>query len=158
MRISTMNELIPILQIAIGPVILISGVALLLLSMSNRLGRVIDRVRLMCAELRTAPESERPFIVAQLQVLEFRGGLIRQAIIWGSVSVLFVALLIFTLFLTALLRWDAVWLIVGFFSGCLVSMILSLVASIRDVNQSLSAIKMELRAFVDAAAGAAERR
>ncbi len=157
MRVSSINELIPILQIAIGPVILISGVALLLLSMSNRLGSVIDRVRLMCAELRTAPESERPYLVAQLKVLEFRGGLIRQAIIWGSVSVLFVALLIFTLFLTALLHWEAVWLLVSFFTGCLVSMILSLVASIRDVNQSLKAIKMELRAFVSSPPVAGKR-
>jgi hypothetical protein len=38
MPIPTLAELIPILQIAIGPVILISGVGLLLLSMTNRLG------------------------------------------------------------------------------------------------------------------------
>ena len=39
----SLSELVPILQIAIGPAILISGVGLLLLSMTNRLGRVIDR-------------------------------------------------------------------------------------------------------------------
>ena len=35
------------LQVAIGPVILISGVGLLLLTMTNRLGRAIDRARQM---------------------------------------------------------------------------------------------------------------
>ena len=40
-------DLVPILQMAVGPVILISGVGLLLLSMTNRLGRVIDRSRLL---------------------------------------------------------------------------------------------------------------
>lgn len=37
-----MVDLIPTLQTAIGPVILISGVALLLLTVTNRLGRAID--------------------------------------------------------------------------------------------------------------------
>jgi len=144
---STMSELIPILQMAIGPMILISGVALLLLGMTTRMGRVIDRVRILCRELRTAPSDDRRFILAQLGVLEQRAVLIRQAIIWGSVSVLFVALLIITLFLAALLHWDIGWLIVLLFSGCLISMIGSLVASIRDINRSLSALKLELRAF-----------
>jgi len=35
----TLTQLIPVLQVAIGPVILISGVGLLLLSMTNRYGR-----------------------------------------------------------------------------------------------------------------------
>ncbi len=38
-------DLIPIPQISIGPVILISGVGLLIGSMNNRLGRTIDRSR-----------------------------------------------------------------------------------------------------------------
>ena len=42
-----MVDPIPTLQTAIGPVILISGVALLLLTMTNRLGRAIDRARLI---------------------------------------------------------------------------------------------------------------
>jgi hypothetical protein len=52
MSIPSLTELIPVLQMAIGPVILISGVGLLLLSMTNRLGRVIDRARLLYRELR----------------------------------------------------------------------------------------------------------
>jgi hypothetical protein len=40
-----LKDLFPDLQIAIAPVILISGVGLLLLSMTNRLGRTIDRAR-----------------------------------------------------------------------------------------------------------------
>src|SRR4051812_29821403 len=43
-----LHDLVPTIQVAIGPVILISGVGLLLLSMTNRLGRVIDRARQLC--------------------------------------------------------------------------------------------------------------
>ena len=45
MTTSTVHDIVPVLQIAIGPVILISGVGLLLLTMTNRLGRAIDRAR-----------------------------------------------------------------------------------------------------------------
>ena len=48
-----MKELIPLLQTAIGPVILISGVGLLLLSMTNRFGRIIDRSRILAHEMRS---------------------------------------------------------------------------------------------------------
>ena len=53
------QDLIPVLQVAIGPVILISGVGLLLLSMTNRFGRVIDRARSLARSLDDAtPEEE----------------------------------------------------------------------------------------------------
>ena len=40
MRNHSLDELVPILQLAIGPVILISGVGMLLLTFTNRFGRV----------------------------------------------------------------------------------------------------------------------
>ena len=48
------TELIPILQSAVGPVILISGVGLLLLSMTNRFGRVVDRARILAGSIAAA--------------------------------------------------------------------------------------------------------
>ncbi|WP_345111750.1 DUF2721 domain-containing protein [Candidatus Villigracilis vicinus] len=55
---TSIQELIPVLQTAIGPVILISGVGLLLLSMTNRLSRVIDRARNLLAISR--PKADLP--------------------------------------------------------------------------------------------------
>ena len=71
-------DLIPILQVAIGPVILISGGGLLLLSMTNRLGRVIDRSRLIVEARRKAPEAERARFSSQLEVLSRRARLVRS--------------------------------------------------------------------------------
>ena len=45
MPLTTLEQIIPELRDAIGPVILISGVGRLLLTMTNRLGRAIDRAR-----------------------------------------------------------------------------------------------------------------
>lgn len=128
---------------AVGPVILISGVGLLLLSMTNRLGRVIDRARILYRELRMEGHVDRERIQAQLEILHWRAILMRRAIVLASLSVLLAAFLIISLFLTALLHVDAAWLILLLFTGCLVALIASLIVSMRDINQSLRALELE---------------
>jgi len=131
------------LQTAIGPVILISGIGMLLLTMSNRLGRVIDRSRLLASELKRHPDNQEP-ILAQLKILQFRAVLVKRAITLACVGVLLASILIITLFFTALFRLEDAWLISILFIGCMVSLIGSMVAFIRDVNQSLLALSLEL--------------
>jgi hypothetical protein len=144
MPFTSVSQLIPVLQTAIGPVILISGVGLLLLTMTNRLGRVIDRSRILHLDLRKAPEAERPQIRAQLEILSRRAGLIRLAIALASFSVLLASILVIVLFLTALLQLEDAWLITALFIGCMLALIGSLIAFIRDVNLSLVALRLEL--------------
>ena len=52
MPATPLREPIPVLQVAIGPVILISGIGLLLLTLTNRYGWTIDRSRQLVRELR----------------------------------------------------------------------------------------------------------
>ncbi len=139
-----LSELVPVLQIAVGPVILISGVGLLLLSMTNRLGRAIDRARILRSEWFQAEPLTQKRTVAQLQILWRRADLIRKSIILASLSLLLAACLIITLFVAVLTRWDAAGVIVCLFVGCLGSLIGSLVLFIWDVNQALAALRLEL--------------
>lgn len=141
---TSVSELIPVLQVAIGPVILVSGVGMLLLTMTNRLGRVVDRSRILWRELRTTPEADKQLILAQLRILPRRASLLQRAIMLASFSVLSAAILVIVLFLTALLRLETAWLISGLFIACMALLIGSLVAFIRELNQSLVALKLEL--------------
>jgi len=77
---TAIGQLIPVLQTAIGPVILVSGVGLLLLTMTNRLSRVVDISRTMARETRELPVAQREPILAQLRILSHRADLIRMAI------------------------------------------------------------------------------
>ena len=140
----TVNEFIPVLQISISPVILISGVGLLLLSMTNRLGRVIDRSRFLWRELREVPDEYREAIHAQLKILSRRAELIRRAIILASISVLLAAILIIVLFIAVLLNLEAALIIIVLFIGCMLTLIISLITFIKDVNQTLIAFKVEI--------------
>ncbi len=137
-------DLVPILQMAVGPVILISGVGLLLLSMTNRLGRVIDRSRLLAEALRKGDAQEHSRLEAQLEVLSRRARLVRLAIILAALSVLLAAVLIIALFLAALLQLEIGILVVIVFVGCMVSLISSVIVFIADINLSLSALSLEV--------------
>ncbi|TET31802.1 MAG: DUF2721 domain-containing protein [Anaerolineales bacterium] len=146
MDIPSVAQLIPVLQTAIGPMILISGIGLLLLTMTNRLGRAIDRTRVLVGGLSNTAEAKREKTVAQLRILWDRARMIRLAIALASVSALATAILIIVLFTTALWQMESAWVIVTLFMVSLVSLIVSLVIFIRDINQSLAALKLELAA------------
>lgn len=140
----TVSDLIPVLQIAVGPVVLISGIGLLLLSMTNRLGRVIDRGRSLARELPELPEQLHNQVKAQLVILAHRASLLRYAIIFATLSVLLAAVLVIVLFVVAAFQVEHVWLILFLFSGSMGSLIVSLLIFLLDINQSLIAFKLDI--------------
>jgi hypothetical protein len=141
-------ELIPVLQVAIGPVILISGVGLLLLTLTNRFGRAVDRARVLVREMRTQSEEDQKRLAGQVEILYHRASLIRISIILAALSVLLAAVLIITLFLTALMRIESTLLIILIFISCMIALILSLAAFIREIQLSLQALKLDLESSV----------
>jgi len=138
------HELIPVLQVAIGPVILISGVGLLLLTLTNRYGRTIDRSRHLVRELREVGDADRQRLVGQVEILYRRAHVIRLSIALAGISVLLASVLIIVLFLTALLKLEVGLFISLVFICCMVSLIGSIGAFIMDINLSLVALKLEL--------------
>jgi hypothetical protein len=69
---------------------------------------------------------------------------VRWAILLAGVCVLFIALLVISLFVTALFGVEAAWLIAGFFLVSIGCLIASLVMFIRDINKSLNATALEV--------------
>jgi hypothetical protein len=140
MQITTVAHLVPVMQTAIGPAILISGVGLLLLMMTNRFGRIVDRTRILSMG-RSKTDDARD---AQLTIMLNRARFIRLAIILASMSALSAAMLIIVLFFVALMDLEAAWLLSALFIACLSCLIGSLIVFIRDINISLVAFKLEL--------------
>ena len=152
---TSLEQIIPELRDAIGPVILISGVGLLLLTMTNRLGRAIDRARLLKADLPKRTDAERAHVQEQVAIIYRRAKMIRFSITLAALSALLAAALVVTLFLAALLQWQNGWLVSLVFIACMVSLIASLVAFIRDINLSLHALKLELESNPEPKGGGA---
>jgi hypothetical protein len=141
----TIVEMIPTLQVAVGPAVLISGVGLLVLSLTNRLGRVVDRGRLLARELRESAGSKNSSADTQLDILHRRAALLQRAIVFAVLCILFAAVLIITLFLTAALEIEGAWLIGGLFVCALISLIVSLIAFLQELNQSLNAFNLDIK-------------
>ena len=144
MTLTSFHELVPVLQVAIGPVILISGVGLLLLTMTNRLGRAIDRARQIAGELRGAAPSDRPPLQAQVDIIYQRAKVLRAAIALAVGSASLASVLIIALFLTALFQWEGGLFVGLVFIGCMTSLFASLIAFMYDIQLSLQALKLDL--------------
>jgi hypothetical protein len=128
MPVNQIHQIVPELRDAIGPVILISGVGLLLLTMTNRLGRAIDRARLLKNEVAVRTGHEREQALAQVRVLYRRARIIRLSITLAASSAALAAVLIVTLFINGLLQSSLDFLIGLIFVGCMCCLFSSLVA------------------------------
>lgn len=140
MREMTMESLIPVIQAAISPAILMSGIGLLIQSMSVRMGRIIDRTRKMM-ELRKAGDFS---VEPQIRIIWKRARLLRAAITLAAAGALSTATNIILIFLSAVFEINlAVQVLVLFILG-MGAVIVALVIYMIEVNQSLKAIGLEL--------------
>jgi hypothetical protein len=143
MTIITIRELVPVLQTAIGPVILISGLGLLLLTMTNRLSRIIDRSRELLDEGDKLFGVDRTRIDREIDVLWRRARYVRNAIMLAVASCLGAATLIILLFLSSLLHLEVPLLVSTVFIISMLCLISSLLLFLLDINLTLSALRIE---------------
>ena len=85
-----------VIQLAIAPVFLLTGVATKLTVLTNRLARIIDRTRVLEDRLKVSPNGE---YASELETLYQRSHLINYAITLATACGLMVCLVIAMLFL-----------------------------------------------------------
>jgi|SRR5271165_105122 len=139
------NSLLPIIQAATTPVILISGLGLLLLTMTNRMARIVDRTRVYASQLRQAEPDERRRLEIQLEHTWRRAKLVRLALTFATSSMLASSALVITIFLGATMRMDLRALMLVLFLAAIAFLVASLVAFLRDIFDSLEALHLEVR-------------
>jgi len=93
-------DIVHLIQSAVAPVFLLSGVGVTLGVLTNRLARIVDRARLL--EMRVDEEKARAESTADsLRVLARRAHYINTAIALCTISALFVSLVVMSLFTSA---------------------------------------------------------
>lgn len=139
-------SVVQILTASIAPVIVISGVGLLLLSITNRYGRAIDRSRLLAQDLgESDPEgARRRHLSAQLHLTNERAHVLRSSMLYASTSIFFVSLTVLSLFAEQLLQLQRDFIALPSFALCLISLVVSMYYSIRDITVSLAALELEV--------------
>jgi hypothetical protein len=137
------GEFLSVIQLAITPVILLSGVGALMLTLTNRLGRVVDRTRALAGQMRQAAAEERAHFEGQLAILWRRAKLVRLAVTFAGLSMFFSCVLVLAIFVDASLKNFGVELVVIFIAS-VVALIAALTAFLRDIWLSLEALGLEV--------------
>ncbi len=133
-----------VIQQAVAPVFLLSGVAAMLNVLTNRLGRVIDRARQFEREYHDlASVSERDDMRDRLAALSRRSRLINLAITLCTVCALLICLVIVTLFVAPLLNVTGFRWIAGLFILAMLALIGGLVVFLREISIATASVRID---------------
>jgi len=127
------SDIVHVIQLAVAPVFLLTGVATLLNVLASRLGRIIDRGRLMEREFGARTEGETQEMRVELGFLSRRARMVNIAITLGTISALLVCVVIALLFVGAYYAFDVRGAVAGLFVACTVALIGSLVTFLREI-------------------------
>lgn len=111
-----------LIQSAVAPVFLLSGVAATLGVLTNRLARIVDRARLLEDRIENRPGAA-PSLHGDLEVLARRSRYINAAIMMSAFSALLVALVVISLFANAFFDAQLAASIAILFSGAMLCLI-----------------------------------
>jgi hypothetical protein len=86
MQPESLDDTVHVIQVALTPVFLLSGIASLLAVFATRLGRVADKVDALSDALESATQSESEQIVARLGYLRRRSHALDAAVVLGALA------------------------------------------------------------------------
>ena len=129
-------------QLAVAPVFLLSGIGAILAVMTNRLGRVIDRARVLEDRLEGASPESLATLRADLTVLSLRAKLNGRAITLCTMTALLVCTVIAVLFLSAFLRFDASIPVALLFIAAMLCFFLGLLWFLREIYLATKSLRI----------------
>jgi hypothetical protein len=139
-----LTTLIQTLQASIAPCVLISGFGFLILTMSNRLGRSIDRIRELKEEMDNAVGVAKKKRKDQIKILYERCKLLQLAITFVICSIFCVSLIVLMVFFSLKFLLPLTVLIEVCFILSMVFLISGLSCFLIDIQRGLNSIKIEL--------------
>ena len=132
------TDIAHVIQLAVAPVFLLSGVGVTLTVLTNRLARIIDRARLL--EGRAAGE-DAPRLHQELSTLSRRAQLIHRSITLSVMCALLICVVIAALFLASLLGHDLSWLIALTFIVAMLAFTGALVTFLREIFLATASLR-----------------
>jgi hypothetical protein len=130
-----------LIQTAVGPVFLLSGIATTLNVLMGRLARVIDRARLIEERPLIDPQLARS-LQADLRVLARRARFINAAITLTTLSALLVALTVVLLFANPLVSTDLSITIAIVFVAALVALVGALISFLIEARIATASLRI----------------
>lgn len=131
-----------VIQLAVAPVFLLTGIGSMLGVLTNRLARIIDRARQWESKLPQANEEDRSILNEDLMVLSRRARLVNWAISLCTTCALFICTVVVVLFLQSLLEVHFRGVVAGLFIVAMCAFILGLLFFLREIYVATRALRI----------------
>lgn len=142
---SNVGDIAHVIQLAVAPVFLLTGVGTLLMVLTNRLGRAVDRGRVVEKLLPQQQGDARAASHEELALLARRTQLIYTAITLAVLCALFVCLLIAVAFVDAFMVANLAKVIGALFVMAMLALIASLIVFLREIFLAVTSARRAMR-------------
>ena len=130
------------IQLAVAPVFLLTGVGALLGVLTNRLARIIDRARTLEERLTRASAVDQDRMHGELRLLSQRARLINTAVSLCTICALLICAVIVALFVGAFLSTDLSIPIGLIFTGAMLALFSGLVSFLREIYLATRSLRI----------------
>ncbi len=130
-----------VIQLAVAPVFLLTGVGAILSVLTGRLGRLVDRFRVLTETVLDLPPNQ----VGELKILSVRVVWVHWAITLCTVSALFVAIVIGALFVGAVVDINPSRIVSILFIMAMTSLIIGLGCFLREISLSIHIFDLKVK-------------
>ena len=128
------------IQLAVAPAFLLTGAGAILAVLINRLGRVVDRFRVLERGLSGARRGELAEYKKEMARLTRRAWLIQRAITLCTIGALLICTVIAALFIGAVTGVDLSGTIAALFIGAMLAMIIGLLIFVHEISLATGGI------------------
>lgn len=131
--LANITDLAHVIQLAVAPAFLLTGIGAILSVLVNRLTRVVDRFRVLEQVL---PQSRGDILVSvqsEMDVLAHRAKMVHWAIGLGTSAALFVCVVIATLFIGSIANIQMPLIIASLFVMAMLALVAGLLCFLREI-------------------------
>jgi hypothetical protein len=143
--LSGITDVAHVIQLAVAPVFLLTGVGAILTVLVNRLGRVVDRFRALENLLPNTVDDTHNSTREEMAVLEHRARMVHWAIGFCTSSALLVCIVIATLFVGSITSVQTPGIIAVLFIAAMLALVVGLLCFLREIALAKGSIHVVSR-------------
>lgn len=144
-ELGRVSDIASVIQLAVAPVFLLSAVSAMLGVLSTRLGRIVDRARLLESLARSGAAADDDRLHRDIETLSRRAKLINRAIALSTSCALLICAVVAALFLASLLSVNVGVLIAALFVLAMMLLIGALIYFLREVFTATRSLRIGVR-------------
>ncbi len=129
------------IQLSLAPVFLLASMSGLLMVLTNRLGRLVDRARELKRQERDSDQELGRDLRQELQGQRRRMGLLMKAIEFGTVTMLLVALVVAVVFISVVAKLDLALMVAPLFVLAMLCLMVAVALLLRELQLATAQLR-----------------